>query len=282
MKSHALKASLVVVCTLTLVAACTAPAEAFFFPSFYQCYRPCAPACAPAPCASAYYGPIGYSTYGVSYYSPFVSSYCGSTCAPCGSACGNACGIGCGNACGVGCSPFGSSSCPGGVCGVDYCTPASTGGTQPTPATEPPPKTFKDDSNDSEWQESQPSDDTESETGDSSGIDSLPPTDDDGLFGGRETRKVPPTTIQQRKPAPTLTPAGGEGRTTVDETGTGAVPLLVPSLDLDQVLARSARPTRARLTIRTRLLGPKMVRRSVRHNNGWIPVSASDQKIAAK
>jgi hypothetical protein len=48
------------------------------------------------------------------------------------------------------------------------------------------------------------------------------------------------------------------------------------------VLARSARPTRARLTIRTRLLGPKMVRRSVRHNNGWIPVSASDQKIAAK
>jgi len=281
MKRHALKAALVVVCILTLVAAST-PAEAFFFPSFYRCYRPCAPVCAPAPCTAAYYGPIGYSAYRVSYYSPYVSSYCGSTCAPCGSACGSICGIACGSTCGIGCSPCGPTGCPGGICGVDYTAPANSGGTQPTPATEAPPKTFKNDSNDSEWQESQPSEESESDSDGSSTIDSSPSTDDDGLFGGRESRKVPPTTILQRKPAPTAAPAGGEGRTTVDETGTGAVPLLVPSLDLDQVFAGSARPTRARLTIRTRILGPKMVRRSIRHNNDWVPVSASDQKIAAK
>ncbi|MFK7779030.1 MAG: hypothetical protein QM501_13075 [Gimesia sp.] len=90
--------------------------------------------------------------------------------------------------------------------------------------------------------------------------------------------KLPKTTIQQKKAAPTKQPAG---ETPKAEQETKFPQLRVRPLNLDQKITWKSAPKAERLTIRAHISAPVVAKQNIPANTGWFAINDST-KIASK
>lgn len=280
MMSRAAKLFASVVCSMSLLGATAAPADACcFFDCLFGCGRPCGGGCPP----TAYYGPSyggGCSTgnCGTSYYGPswFAPAYCGSSCSPCAVGCAP-----CGSSCNTGCASTSGGSCASGECALGQspsCEPANDQWRSKEK------KTFDNRAPAGGVNPGAP-DRTKPETG----------LEGNGGLGATEQFQSPLTGngngIEQTgaedetsNPTVPIKPGGTKGGPTPpqipkdkDETGSGRL----PTLELDEKVASRAAPERKRMTLKANVANARLIRVPAYPKSEWVPVDP-DAKVAKK
>ncbi len=291
MKTHVGRLALILVCSSALVHTAATDSPAGMFPNVY----------ASAPAYHGGYSPYAYGPFGFlaprrayASYAPFGFSGC----SPCAVAC-SPCAAGCAP-CATGCAPCGPGGCPP---ATNTTRSQASGGAEPTPATEEPPKTFADE----EPVEGSSTPDSEFEpTKRGSDADDAA-TDDDPTK--TEAFKVPAnagdadstddqaeeTVVQPKsKTAPIKTPIDDDADTTPaektpaekdaaektpaektppkgdDPKGTQANPASV--LNLPVAMSRHIAPVRTRIAIRATFGRPAVVRTRIPVNTEWVSI----------